>query len=51
MKKTEKKDYSKKQRVRVLATGDISTTLNVYVHPSEDTKRAAINTALKRVFK
>ena len=35
----------------ILGHSDISTTLNVYVHPSEDTKRAAINTALKRAFK
>ena len=35
----------------ILGHSDVSTTLNVYVHPSEDTKRAAINTALKKAFK
>ena len=35
----------------LLGHSDISTTLNVYVHPSEETKRNAINGALKRVFK
>ena len=35
----------------LLGHSDISTTLNVYVHPSEDTKRAAINGALRRCFK
>lgn len=35
----------------ILGHSDISTTLNVYVHPSEDTKRNAINCALKRLFK
>lgn len=35
----------------ILGHSDISTTLNVYVHPSEETKRNAINTALKRTFK
>lgn len=35
----------------ILGHSDVSTTLNVYVHPSEDTKRNAINGALKRVFK
>ena len=35
----------------ILGHSDISTTLNVYVHPSEDTKRSAINSALKRAFK
>lgn len=35
----------------LLGHSDISTTLNVYVHPSEETKRAAINGALKRAFK
>lgn len=35
----------------LLGHSDISTTLNVYVHPSEEMKRNAINGALKRVFK
>ena len=35
----------------ILGHSDVSTTLNVYVHPSEDTKRNAINAALKRTFK
>lgn len=35
----------------LLGHSDISTTLNVYVHPSEETKRNAINGALKRVFR
>lgn len=35
----------------ILGHSDISTTLNVYVHPSEDAKRNAINSALKRAFK
>lgn len=34
----------------ILGHSDVSTTLNVYVHPSEDTKRAAINSALKKAF-
>ena len=35
----------------LLGHSDISTTLNVYVHPSEESKRNAINSALKRAFK
>lgn len=35
----------------ILGHSDVSTTLDVYVHPSEDTKRNAINTALKKAFK
>lgn len=35
----------------ILGHSDISTTLNVYVHPSEENKRNAINNALKRAFK
>lgn len=35
----------------ILGHSDVSTTLNVYVHPSEDTKRNAINTALRKSFK
>lgn len=35
----------------ILGHSDVSTTLDVYVHPSEDTKRNAINSALKRAFK
>ena len=35
----------------LLGHSDISTTLNVYVHPTEENKRNAINGTLKRVFK
>lgn len=35
----------------ILGHSDISTTLNVYVHPTEENKRSAINNALKRAFK
>lgn len=35
----------------ILGHSDISTTMNVYVHPTEDMKRDAINGALKRAFK
>lgn len=35
----------------ILGHRDVSTTLNVYVHPSGDTCRAAINTALRRVVR
>ena len=35
----------------ILGHSDISTTLNVYVHPSDENKRNAINNALKRAFK
>lgn len=35
----------------LLGHSDISTTLNVYVHPSEESKRNAINGAMKRAFK
>lgn len=35
----------------ILGHSDISTTLNVYVHPTENMKRDAINGALKKAFK
>lgn len=35
----------------ILGHSDISTTLDVYTHPSEETKRDAINVGLKRIFK
>lgn len=35
----------------ILGHSDVSTMLDVYVHPSEDTKRNAIDSALKRAFK
>lgn len=35
----------------ILGHSDISTTLNVYVHPSEENKRNAINNALRKAFK
>lgn len=35
----------------ILGHSDISTTLNVYVHPSEEAKRDAVNVGLKRIFK
>lgn len=35
----------------ILGHSDISTTMNVYVHPTEDMKRDAINGALKKAFK
>lgn len=35
----------------ILGHSDVSTTLNVYVHPSEDVKRNAINGAFKKAFK
>ena len=35
----------------LLGHSDVSTTLNVYVHPSEDIKRSAINSGLKKAFK
>lgn len=36
MKKTEKKDYSKKQRVRVLATGELGTVTDRVLMPGRD---------------
>ena len=35
----------------ILGHSDISTTLNLYVHPSDEAKRDAMNTGLKRIFK
>lgn len=35
----------------ILGHSDISTTLNVYVHPSDEAKRDAMNLGLKRIFK
>lgn len=35
----------------LLGHSDISTTLNIYVHPSDDAKRDAMNSGLKRIFK
>lgn len=35
----------------LLGHSDVSTTLNVYVHPSEDAKRNAINGSMRRAFK
>lgn len=35
----------------LLGHSDISTTLNVYVHPSEESKRNAINGAMRKAFK
>lgn len=34
----------------LLGHSDISTTLNVYVHPSEETKKKALNSGLKKMF-
>lgn len=35
----------------LLGHSDISTTLNIYVHPSDEAKREAMNVGLKRIFK
>lgn len=35
----------------LLGHSDISTTLNVYVHPSDESKRNAINVAMRKAFK
>ncbi|WP_289292518.1 MULTISPECIES: site-specific integrase [Bacteroides] len=35
----------------ILGHSDINTTLNIYVHPSEDAKRDAVNVGLKKIFK
>lgn len=35
----------------ILGHSDISTTLNVYVHPSDEAKRDAVNAGLKRIFR
>lgn len=35
----------------ILGHSDISTTLDVYVHPSDDAKRGAVNSGLKGIFK
>lgn len=34
----------------ILGHSDVSTTLNIYVHPSEEAKRDAMNAGLKRIF-
>lgn len=35
----------------ILGHSDISTTLDVYVHPSDDAKRGAVNAGLRGIFK
>lgn len=35
----------------ILGHSDVSTTLNIYVHPSDEAKRDAMNVGLKRIFK
>lgn len=35
----------------ILGHSDISTTLNVYVHPSNEAKKNAVNSGLKKIFK
>lgn len=35
----------------ILGHSDISTTLNVYVHPSDEAKRDAVNSGLKNIFR
>lgn len=35
----------------ILGHSDVSTTLNVYVHPSEEAKRNAMNVGLRKMFK
>ena len=35
----------------ILGHSDISTTMNTYVHPSEDSKRTAINSSLRKAFR
>lgn len=35
----------------ILGHSDISTTLNVYVHPSDEAKRCAVNGGLKGIFR
>lgn len=35
----------------LLGHSDISTTMNVYVHPSDDVKRKSVNSSLSKIFK
>ena len=35
----------------ILGHSDVSTTLNIYVHPSDEAKRDAMNAGLKKIFK
>lgn len=35
----------------ILGHSDISTTLNVYVHPSKEAKKSAVKNGLKKIFK
>ena len=35
----------------ILGHSDISTTLDVYVHPSDEAKRGAVNGGLKGIFR
>lgn len=35
----------------ILGHSDISTTLNVYVHPSSEAKKNAVNSGLRKIFK
>ena len=34
----------------ILGHSDVSTTLNIYVHPSDEAKRDAMNVGLKKIF-
>ena len=36
---------------RILGHSDVSTTMNLYVHPSMDDKLDAINKSMKNLFK
>lgn len=35
----------------ILGHSDVGTTLNIYVHPSEEAKTDAVNSGLRRIFK
>ena len=35
----------------LLGHSDISTTMDIYVHPSDQTKMEAVNSGLKKIFK
>lgn len=35
----------------ILGHSDVSTTLNIYVHPSDEAKRDAMNVGLKKIFR
>ena len=35
----------------ILGHADVSTTMNIYVHPSDDAKRNAVRSGLKNFFK